>query len=341
MRRILPALLIVGGLALGACGDDDDESSATQPPSATEPAATEPAASEAPAGVSSAADCAAGNTITDGVLTIATGEPAFPPYVINDATPEDGQGFEAAVAMAVARELGFEGDAVTWVRTALRRRRRTRPEGLRLQPPAVHDHARAGRGRRLQPGLLHGTAGDLRPRRLPGRLGADAGRPAGPQDRGRRRHHQRHVRRRGHRTRAGPADLQRQRRRQAGAREQPDRCHRQRPADGVVHHRRRDRGHHGVRSDRRERYRRVRPAARQGQPAHRVRRHRPADVEGLGRARHDHHHLDERVHRGTGHLAPVAVRPGRHRGERCRPGPASPGAGRTIRWRRCSTRRRR
>jgi len=37
--------------------------------------------------------------------------------VINDATPEDGQGFEAAVAMAVARELGFEGDAVTWVRT--------------------------------------------------------------------------------------------------------------------------------------------------------------------------------------------------------------------------------
>ncbi len=27
--------------------------------------------------------------------------------------------FEAAVAMAVARELGFDTDAVTWVRTAL------------------------------------------------------------------------------------------------------------------------------------------------------------------------------------------------------------------------------
>jgi polar amino acid transport system substrate-binding protein len=47
----------------------------------------------------------------------ATRSPAFPPYVINDATPEDGQGFEAAVAMAVAKELGFEGTAVTWVRT--------------------------------------------------------------------------------------------------------------------------------------------------------------------------------------------------------------------------------
>ena len=36
--------------------------------------------------------------------------------MIDDA-PESGEGFEAAVAMAVARELGFEGDAVTWVRT--------------------------------------------------------------------------------------------------------------------------------------------------------------------------------------------------------------------------------
>ena len=103
MRRTLPALLALAALALAACGDDDDDDDA--------------AATEATAAAASAADCAQGNTIEDGVLTIATGEPAFPPYVINDATPEDGQGFEAAVAMAVARELGFEGDAVTWVRT--------------------------------------------------------------------------------------------------------------------------------------------------------------------------------------------------------------------------------
>ena len=110
MRRSLPALLALGALVLAACGDDDDDDAAPAASVAAE------ATTEA-AGEGSAADCASGKTIDADVLTIATGDPAFPPYVINDATPEDGQGFEAAVAMAVARELGFEGDAVKWVRT--------------------------------------------------------------------------------------------------------------------------------------------------------------------------------------------------------------------------------
>lgn len=55
-------------------------------------------------------------TITDGVLTIATGEPAFPPYVIDD-DPTNQQGFEAAVAYAVAGLLGFGDDQVEWIRT--------------------------------------------------------------------------------------------------------------------------------------------------------------------------------------------------------------------------------
>jgi polar amino acid transport system substrate-binding protein len=110
MRRSLPALLALGALVLAACGDDDDDDVAPAASVAAE------ATTEA-AGEGSAADCASGKTIDADVLTIATGDPAFPPYVINDATPEDGQGFEAAVAMAVARELGFEGDAVKWVRT--------------------------------------------------------------------------------------------------------------------------------------------------------------------------------------------------------------------------------
>ena len=59
--------------------------------------------------------CAAGKTITDGTLTLATGNPAYFPWVLDDA-PQSGQGFEAAVAMAVAAEMGFEGDAVSWVR---------------------------------------------------------------------------------------------------------------------------------------------------------------------------------------------------------------------------------
>lgn len=56
-------------------------------------------------------------TITEGKLTIATGEPAYAPWVLEDA-PESGEGFEAAVAYAVAEELGYEADDVEWVRTS-------------------------------------------------------------------------------------------------------------------------------------------------------------------------------------------------------------------------------
>jgi len=55
-------------------------------------------------------------TIESGMLTIATGEPAYYPWVIDDA-PESGEGFEAAVAYAVATQLGFSKDEVKWVRT--------------------------------------------------------------------------------------------------------------------------------------------------------------------------------------------------------------------------------
>jgi polar amino acid transport system substrate-binding protein len=99
MRPSILASLVAGALVLVACGDDKAATS-------TGGAAADPKA------------CAAGKTITKDKLTIATGEPAFPPYVINDATPQDGQGFEAAVAMAVAKEMGFEAANVTWTRTA-------------------------------------------------------------------------------------------------------------------------------------------------------------------------------------------------------------------------------
>ena len=56
-------------------------------------------------------------TVEAGVLTIATGEPAYYPWVIDDA-PESGEGFEAAVAYAVASELGYDKSAVKWVRTS-------------------------------------------------------------------------------------------------------------------------------------------------------------------------------------------------------------------------------
>jgi len=55
-------------------------------------------------------------TVTDGTLTIATGEPAYYPWIIDDK-PESGEGFEGAVAYAVAKQLGFTNEEVTWVRT--------------------------------------------------------------------------------------------------------------------------------------------------------------------------------------------------------------------------------
>ncbi len=62
-----------------------------------------------------AAHCAGGKTITDGVLTLATSEPAYFPWVIDNA-PESGKGFESAVAYEVAARLGFAADKVVWVR---------------------------------------------------------------------------------------------------------------------------------------------------------------------------------------------------------------------------------
>jgi polar amino acid transport system substrate-binding protein len=105
--RIALTVLAAAGLLLAACGGDDDAGSTTAAP--TGPTYTVP-------GDGTGNECTTGKTLSDGTLTIATGNPAFPPYVIDDA-PESGQGFEAAVAYAVAEGLGFAPDHVTWVRT--------------------------------------------------------------------------------------------------------------------------------------------------------------------------------------------------------------------------------
>jgi polar amino acid transport system substrate-binding protein len=55
-------------------------------------------------------------TLKAGKLTIATGEPAYSPWVI-DNKPQNGKGFEAAVAYAVAAKLGFAKKDVVWTRT--------------------------------------------------------------------------------------------------------------------------------------------------------------------------------------------------------------------------------
>jgi polar amino acid transport system substrate-binding protein len=105
VRRL--ALLAVLGLALVAgCGEDEDADQGAAPTSA-------PSCEKADLELVSA-----------GKLTIGTDNPAFPPWFeggtpegsdweIND--PSTGEGFESAVAYAVAEKLGFGEDEVDWV----------------------------------------------------------------------------------------------------------------------------------------------------------------------------------------------------------------------------------
>lgn len=81
--------------------------------------ATAPGASSAPPAPSgsSAADPASLPTITAGKLTVATGQPAYSPWVEDDK-PESGQGFESAVTYAVAKQLGYAEGDVVWVRSS-------------------------------------------------------------------------------------------------------------------------------------------------------------------------------------------------------------------------------
>lgn len=55
--------------------------------------------------------------LTPGKLTLATGDIAYEPYVVND-DPASGEGFEAAIAYAIAEKLGFAPEDVEWVRTS-------------------------------------------------------------------------------------------------------------------------------------------------------------------------------------------------------------------------------
>ena len=80
----------------------------------------------------------------------------------------------------------------------LRRGHRPGREGLRLQHPAVRDHPRAGRGRRLLRRLLHGRAGDRRPADGADRRRHLARGPEGRQARRRHRHDEPRLHRGGH-----------------------------------------------------------------------------------------------------------------------------------------------
>ena len=99
-RYGLSALVASAGAALllAACGSPESTSTTTTSASAA------------------ASACTKANlpTFAKGVLTVATDSPAYPPYFENNK-PSNGQGFESAVAYAVAAKLGFTPSAVKWV----------------------------------------------------------------------------------------------------------------------------------------------------------------------------------------------------------------------------------
>ncbi len=102
MRRTLlmsAALPAVAALALAGCASQADTTTSS------------PAASP-----TTSQDCSPESlqTLKPGTLTIGTDSPAYPPY-FEDDDPSNGKGFESAVAYAVADQLGFSQDQVTWV----------------------------------------------------------------------------------------------------------------------------------------------------------------------------------------------------------------------------------
>ena len=90
-------------VALAACGAPVDESSSTGSASASSSASA-----------SAACDPASLKTKTAGTLTIGTDKPAYEPWFKND-DPSNGQGYESAVAYAIADQLGYAKDKVKWV----------------------------------------------------------------------------------------------------------------------------------------------------------------------------------------------------------------------------------
>ncbi len=86
-----------GALTLAGCGTSGDDT------------ATDAAPAEATGDVKEL-------TFEPGKLTVATGNPAWEPWVMND-DPESGEGFEAAVIYALAEKMGFAKEDVVWTRT--------------------------------------------------------------------------------------------------------------------------------------------------------------------------------------------------------------------------------
>jgi polar amino acid transport system substrate-binding protein len=111
MRQILLIICTATALSLSACAA---ESNGGSPTSAGAPASGASARAGSPSSTSPPA-CAPASlrTHTANKLTVATDSPAYPPWFV-DNKPANGKGFESAVAFAVAKQLGYDAQEVSW-----------------------------------------------------------------------------------------------------------------------------------------------------------------------------------------------------------------------------------
>ncbi|MBS1892662.1 MAG: transporter substrate-binding domain-containing protein, partial [Actinobacteria bacterium] len=113
MRRPTLAILSLLALALvlvvAGCGGSKSSSSS----GSTEAGGSTGAAEGGE--TANAAECTPSTMEThkEGVLTVATDKPAYPPYFENDE-PENGEGFESAVAYAIGKQLGYPKSKIEW-----------------------------------------------------------------------------------------------------------------------------------------------------------------------------------------------------------------------------------
>jgi len=126
MARLRIVTLGVVSLLLVACGPGGPTTAPSSPASAAPTQAGSLAPVETAEPTQDACAKESLQTLTAGTLVVGADNPAFPPYYIpDDPNPEDsewelgqppnGKGLESATAYAVAEELGFLREEVTWV----------------------------------------------------------------------------------------------------------------------------------------------------------------------------------------------------------------------------------
>ena len=112
MRQMtVAAMAVIAMLAtsagLAGCASESSGSSAASGTSSSASAAT------TASGASCSNSAIQSQLYAKGMLTVATDKPVYPPWFVNNK-PTNGQGYESAVAYAVAAQLGFKPSQVAW-----------------------------------------------------------------------------------------------------------------------------------------------------------------------------------------------------------------------------------